>query len=94
MKYFNVMNLLFLNLIFSNICLADPAIINIAEINNKNLIESRQNDYKQGKWIYIKTYRLSNGDIIKHCFKIPMKYRTFDQQHIHLRCNKTDYYVN
>jgi hypothetical protein len=58
------------------------------------LKESRPLSYKEGYSKYVSHYTLSNGEVIRHCLKIPMKYRTFDNQHTHLRCaDGVDYYV-
>jgi hypothetical protein len=56
--------------------------------------EEKPSSYKEGPAIYVSSYTLSSGVVIKHCMKIPMKYRVFDKQHTHLKCaNGIEYYV-
>lgn len=95
--------LLLLCLFQVSIAIADPKIIelhsldldpHITIVTPDSMQESRPLSYKAGEPTYVDHYRLSNGRIIKNCFKIPMKYRSFDIQHTHLRCaNGADYYV-
>ena len=58
------------------------------------LPESKSSSYKEGPATYVSSYTLSSGVVIRHCMKIPMKYRVFDKQHTHLKCaDGVDYYV-